>query len=204
MNRTAWILTEAVRALTAVVPRRARKFRFDFNFHVSFVKYSVVTKISIVIFVLIEICLQLRRREHSQLETRNDVSKLIIVRWKLTYFGNLFFTNYLLQRFQRTIITDQQREMLFFVYSREQRPSTRLIDQLSSRLGLSSRTVTNWFHNYRTRSRPKLKENAGGSSENGASPVVVQTPRKPLEIGDPTTKSWYKVSEFLEHVNTTY
>jgi len=37
----------------------------------------------------------------------------------------------------------------------EHRPTTKTIDQIAVALGLSSRTVTNWFHNFRTRQKAK-------------------------------------------------
>uniref|UniRef100_A0AC35GR00 DNA-binding protein SATB n=1 Tax=Panagrolaimus sp. PS1159 TaxID=55785 RepID=A0AC35GR00_9BILA len=58
-------------------------------------------------------------------------------------------------RFQRTVITDKQKEALYFIYQYEPRPSTGVIEQIAQRLGLSSRTVTNWFHNHRTRQKAK-------------------------------------------------
>uniref|UniRef100_A0AC34R2Y2 DNA-binding protein SATB n=1 Tax=Panagrolaimus sp. JU765 TaxID=591449 RepID=A0AC34R2Y2_9BILA len=58
-------------------------------------------------------------------------------------------------RFQRTVITDKQKEALYFIYQYEPRPSTSVIEQLAQKLGLSSRTVTNWFHNHRTRQKAK-------------------------------------------------
>uniref|UniRef100_A0A7E4ZXU1 DNA-binding protein SATB n=1 Tax=Panagrellus redivivus TaxID=6233 RepID=A0A7E4ZXU1_PANRE len=58
-------------------------------------------------------------------------------------------------RFQRTVISDKQKEALYYIYSYEPRPSSSVIEQLAIRLGLSSRTVTNWFHNHRTRQKAK-------------------------------------------------
>jgi len=58
-------------------------------------------------------------------------------------------------RFQRTIITDKQKDALLFVFLHEHRPTTKTIDQIAAALGLSSRTVTNWFHNFRTRQKAK-------------------------------------------------
>ncbi|KAI6201569.1 Homeobox protein cut-like [Aphelenchoides besseyi] len=58
-------------------------------------------------------------------------------------------------RFQRTIITDRQKEALFYVYTKNQRPNSAMIGGLSKILGLSTRTITNWFHNYRTRQKAR-------------------------------------------------
>ncbi|KAI6240187.1 Homeobox protein cut-like [Aphelenchoides fujianensis] len=58
-------------------------------------------------------------------------------------------------RFQRTIITDRQKEALLYVYTKNPRPNTSMIGGLSKILGLSTRTITNWFHNYRTRQKAR-------------------------------------------------
>uniref|UniRef100_A0A915E2F8 Homeobox protein cut-like n=1 Tax=Ditylenchus dipsaci TaxID=166011 RepID=A0A915E2F8_9BILA len=77
-------------------------------------------------------------------------------------------------RFQRTIITDKQKEALLYIFTHEQRPSTKTIDQLSIKLGLSSRTVTNWFHNYRTRQKAKeIKLASEGIPIPPANPLII-------------------------------
>uniref|UniRef100_A0A0N5CBQ4 Homeobox protein cut-like n=1 Tax=Strongyloides papillosus TaxID=174720 RepID=A0A0N5CBQ4_STREA len=58
-------------------------------------------------------------------------------------------------RFQRTIITTQQKEILLYVYAHVRHPSARLIDILAKEIDLNARTITNWFHNYRTRQKAK-------------------------------------------------
>uniref|UniRef100_A0A915PFB5 Homeobox protein cut-like n=1 Tax=Setaria digitata TaxID=48799 RepID=A0A915PFB5_9BILA len=58
---------------------------------------------------------------------------------------------------QRTVITDQQKEALKHVFERDQHPNQRTIEQLSQTLSLSTRTVSNWFHNYRTRQKASLR-----------------------------------------------
>uniref|UniRef100_A0AC35TIQ2 Homeobox protein cut-like n=1 Tax=Rhabditophanes sp. KR3021 TaxID=114890 RepID=A0AC35TIQ2_9BILA len=60
-------------------------------------------------------------------------------------------------RFQRTIITQSQKETLLYTYAHVRHPSARLIDILAKQIDLNARTITNWFHNYRT--RQKAKEN---------------------------------------------
>ncbi|GMR39955.1 hypothetical protein PMAYCL1PPCAC_10150, partial [Pristionchus mayeri] len=51
----------------------------------------------------------------------------------------------------RTVITDQQKEALKFVFAHEQHPSLTTIEQLAEKLNMSVKTVQNWFHNHRTR-----------------------------------------------------
>ncbi|KAL3123611.1 hypothetical protein niasHT_002502 [Heterodera trifolii] len=78
-------------------------------------------------------------------------------------------------RFQRTIITDKQKEALLFIFAHEQRPNSRCIEQLALKLGLTPRTVTNWFHNYRTRQKAKEAKPTDGSDES-AVPSAVAVP----------------------------
>ncbi|VDN03903.1 unnamed protein product [Thelazia callipaeda] len=58
---------------------------------------------------------------------------------------------------QRTVITDQQKEALKLVFEHDQHPNQRTIEQLSQTLSLGTRTVSNWFHNYRTRQKASLR-----------------------------------------------
>ncbi|VDK73165.1 unnamed protein product [Litomosoides sigmodontis] len=67
---------------------------------------------------------------------------------------------------QRTVITDQQKEALKHVFERDQHPNQRTIEQLSQTLSLSTRTVSNWFHNYRTRQKASLKAEGHLNSDN--------------------------------------
>ncbi|CAD5217749.1 unnamed protein product [Bursaphelenchus okinawaensis] len=63
-------------------------------------------------------------------------------------------------RFQRTIITERQKEALLYVYEKNARPNPTIISGLSRILGLPSKTITNWFHNHRTRNRSKVTDAA--------------------------------------------
>ncbi|PIO69742.1 homeobox domain protein, partial [Teladorsagia circumcincta] len=58
----------------------------------------------------------------------------------------------------RTIITEQQKEALRFVFQHEHHPSQKTVELLSLKLNLNIRTVNNWFHNHRTRQKASLKE----------------------------------------------
>ncbi|EJW86028.1 hypothetical protein WUBG_03061, partial [Wuchereria bancrofti] len=68
---------------------------------------------------------------------------------------------------QRTVITDQQKEALKHVFERDQHPNQRTIEQLSQTLSLSTRTVSNWFHNYRTRQKASLRAENLPNGDNG-------------------------------------
>uniref|UniRef100_A0A158P8D0 DNA-binding protein SATB n=1 Tax=Angiostrongylus cantonensis TaxID=6313 RepID=A0A158P8D0_ANGCA len=65
--------------------------------------------------------------------------------------------------FKRTVITEQQKEALRFVFQHEHHPISNdcflyIYLQLSLKLNLNIRTVNNWFHNHRTRQKASLKE----------------------------------------------
>ncbi|CAI4230210.1 unnamed protein product [Auanema sp. JU1783] len=62
------------------------------------------------------------------------------------------------RKVQRTVITDQQKEALRFVFQHEHHPSQKTIELLALKLNLNIRTVNNWFHNHRTRQKASLKE----------------------------------------------
>ncbi|KAK5979249.1 hypothetical protein GCK32_007969, partial [Trichostrongylus colubriformis] len=64
----------------------------------------------------------------------------------------------LLVRERRTIITEQQKEALRFVFQHEHHPSQKTVELLSLKLNLNIRTVNNWFHNHRTRQKASMKE----------------------------------------------
>uniref|UniRef100_A0A1I7UHR2 Homeobox protein cut-like n=1 Tax=Caenorhabditis tropicalis TaxID=1561998 RepID=A0A1I7UHR2_9PELO len=59
---------------------------------------------------------------------------------------------------QRTVITDYQKDTLRFVFVNELHPSNELCEQIALKLDMSLRTVQNWFHNHRTRSKAREKE----------------------------------------------
>ncbi|VDN53760.1 unnamed protein product [Dracunculus medinensis] len=77
----------------------------------------------------------------------------------------------------RTVITDQQKEALKFVFEHDQHPSQRTIEQLSKKLSLNIRTVSNWFHNYRTRQKDltELLEMASKPLPTNDWPTMVRT-----------------------------
>ncbi|VDM77896.1 unnamed protein product, partial [Strongylus vulgaris] len=62
------------------------------------------------------------------------------------------------RKVQRTIITEQQKEALRFVFQHEHHPSQKTVELLSLKLNLNIRTVNNWFHNHRTRQKASLRE----------------------------------------------
>ncbi|VDO38918.1 unnamed protein product [Brugia timori] len=76
-------------------------------------------------------------------------------------------TGELPKKAQRTVITDQQKEALKHVFERDQHPNQRTIEQLSQTLSLSTRTVSNWFHNYRTRQKASLRAENLLNGDNG-------------------------------------
>lgn len=66
------------------------------------------------------------------------------------------------------MITEQQKEALKFAFAHDPHPSTKTNEFLAKELGLNVRTVTNWFHNYRTRQKASIGRNNG----RGARPLA--------------------------------
>lgn len=52
---------------------------------------------------------------------------------------------------QRILFSDQQKEALKLAFSLDPYPSTSAMEFLAQELNLSTRTITNWFHNHRMR-----------------------------------------------------
>lgn len=65
----------------------------------------------------------------------------------------------------RVVLSDEQKHILRSAYEDESYPSTDTVNTLARQLGLSVRTVVNWFHNRRMRSKPPPGGAAGGASE---------------------------------------
>uniref|UniRef100_A0A915MNW6 Homeobox protein cut-like n=1 Tax=Meloidogyne javanica TaxID=6303 RepID=A0A915MNW6_MELJA len=114
-----------------------------------------------------------------------------------------------LPRFQRTIITDRQKEALIFIYIHEQRPNSKLIEQLAAKVGLQPRTVNNWFHNHRTRNKEKQVKTEGGEEEiittiktsHSTTPTPAQVLSRALNATDTKTTKWFRELAELLHVN---
>ncbi|CAH1118355.1 unnamed protein product [Phaedon cochleariae] len=73
---------------------------------------------------------------------------------------------------QRVLFSEEQKEALRLAFALDPYPNVATIEFLASELGLSSRTITNWFHNHRMRLKQQVphalssdlppRENAGG------------------------------------------
>lgn len=70
----------------------------------------------------------------------------------------------------RILFSDEQKEALRLAFSMDSYPTQSTIEFLASELALSSRTITNWFHNHRM--RLKQVPHSGGSSDPDSSPAV--------------------------------
>ncbi|XP_026099275.1 homeobox protein cut-like 2 isoform X2 [Carassius auratus] len=79
----------------------------------------------------------------------------------------------------RVIFSAQEREALIAVYQTEPYPSPHTIERLAAQLDLHSSTVSNWFYNYRSRSR------RDGVSE----PVQTRTFQNPVGSGPVSASS---------------
>lgn len=61
----------------------------------------------------------------------------------------------------RYSFTDEQKNMLREAFHADPYPSTAAVDALALKMELSSKTVTNWFHNHRMRSKQQNREENG-------------------------------------------
>ncbi|CAB3403145.1 unnamed protein product [Caenorhabditis bovis] len=59
---------------------------------------------------------------------------------------------------QRTVISDVQKDILRFVFVNEPHPGQDICEMLANRLDMNVRTVQNWFHNHRTRTKARERE----------------------------------------------
>ncbi|KAK3549980.1 hypothetical protein QTP86_016945, partial [Hemibagrus guttatus] len=69
----------------------------------------------------------------------------------------------------RVIITAQEKEALRKAYEKKPYPSPGTIEELAQKLGLKASTVTNWFHNYRSRIRRGIIMEAAAGKSDGVS-----------------------------------
>lgn len=57
---------------------------------------------------------------------------------------------------QRVLFSEEQKEALRLAFTLDPYPNVATIEFLASELGLSSRTITNWFHNHRMRLKQQV------------------------------------------------
>nr|CAD7398731.1 unnamed protein product [Timema poppensis] len=71
---------------------------------------------------------------------------------------------------QRVLFSEEQKEALRLAFALDSYPSVQTIEFLGNELALSSRTITNWFHNHRMRLKQQIPH--GMSPENaGVQPI---------------------------------
>lgn len=68
----------------------------------------------------------------------------------------------------RYSFTDEQKDMLRDAFRSDPYPTSAAIDTLASKMDLSAKTVINWFHNHRMRSKQQNREE-NGKTVNGVS-----------------------------------
>lgn len=72
------------------------------------------------------------------------------------------------QKKARVFFTEDQREHLRKAYTHDPYPNQARIEQLATELAVSTKTIINWFHNHRMRSKPRnMSPNGSGSSSVG-------------------------------------
>ena len=74
---------------------------------------------------------------------------------------------------QRILFSEQQKEALKLAFSLDPYPSTSAMEFLGQELNLSTRTITNWFHNHRMRLKQQQSNSdcKSGSNQDEISPV---------------------------------
>lgn len=77
---------------------------------------------------------------------------------------------------QRVLFSEEQKEALRLAFALDPYPNVATIEFLASELGLSTRTITNWFHNHRMR----LKQQVPHSG-----PAIEPVPSRESQSGAP-------------------
>jgi len=65
----------------------------------------------------------------------------------------------------RVFFTEEQKETLRMAYAQDPYPNPGTIEQLANSLGVSSKTIVNWFHNHRMRAK---QQQHGSTSSSGS------------------------------------
>lgn len=76
---------------------------------------------------------------------------------------------------QRVLFNEEQKEALRLAFALDSYPNVATIEFLANELGLSPRTITNWFHNHRMR----LKQQVPHPQE--SNPNVQRDPQQPFD-----------------------
>ena len=79
---------------------------------------------------------------------------------------------------QRVLFSDEQKEALKLAFTLDSYPNANTIEYLANELGLSSQTISNWFHNHRMR----LKQQAFDSGISRLNEPTPQTTFDPINF----------------------
>ncbi|KAG5894191.1 hypothetical protein JTB14_037755 [Gonioctena quinquepunctata] len=82
---------------------------------------------------------------------------------------------------QRVLFSEEQKEALRLAFALDPYPNVATIEFLASELGLSSRTITNWFHNHRMRLKQQVPHSLS-SDIPPRDPTGGQTPFDPVQF----------------------
>ncbi|ESO12689.1 hypothetical protein HELRODRAFT_127971, partial [Helobdella robusta] len=61
------------------------------------------------------------------------------------------------QKKTRIFFSEEQKHSLRQAYAADPYPSQATLDELAAGLGVATKTVVNWFHNYRMRAKQQMK-----------------------------------------------
>lgn len=84
---------------------------------------------------------------------------------------------------QRVLFTEEQKEALRLAFALDPYPNVATIEFLASELTLSTRTITNWFHNHRMRLKQQVPHNAVNVSGGGEQPAGQPHPARDNQSG---------------------
>ena len=86
----------------------------------------------------------------------------------------------------RVLFSEEQKEALRLAFALDPYPNVNAIEFLAQELQLSTRTITNWFHNHRMRLKQTSSSGSGSPVEGGPSPCreipTSQTPFDPVHF----------------------
>ncbi len=73
---------------------------------------------------------------------------------------------------QRILFSEHQKEALKLAFSLDPYPSTSAMEFLAQELNLSTRTITNWFHNHRMRLKQQQSNSSDCSKDEISTPTI--------------------------------
>lgn len=83
---------------------------------------------------------------------------------------------------QRVLFSEEQKEALRLAFALDPYPNMATIEFLATELGLSTRTITNWFHNHRMRLKQQVPHSGGAGDIPAREQAGSQAPFDPVQF----------------------